>query len=135
MGFSRQEYWSGLPFPPPGDLSGPGIEPGSLALQADSLPSELPGEGIGVEALPENKEASHWGGVFRCTFWKDPFGVGRPVSWEVQGIEVGVWSGPEASDGGGGQIRDGSGTRNSSQGSWHLVLPKPLGFWGLPRWC
>ena len=42
MGFSRQEYWSGLPFPPPGALPNPGIEPGSPALQADSLPSELP---------------------------------------------------------------------------------------------
>ena len=41
MGFSRQEYWSGLPFPSPGDLPSPGIEPGSPALQADSLPTEL----------------------------------------------------------------------------------------------
>ena len=40
MGFSRQEYWSGLPCPPPGDLSNPGIKPGSPALQADSLSSE-----------------------------------------------------------------------------------------------
>ena len=39
--FSRQEYWSGLPFPSPWDLPNPGIEPGSPALQADSLPSEL----------------------------------------------------------------------------------------------
>ena len=38
MGFSRQEYWSGLPFPSPGNLSNPGIKPGSPALQADSLP-------------------------------------------------------------------------------------------------
>ena len=38
MGFSRQEYQNGLPFPPPGDLPNPGMEPGSLALQADSLP-------------------------------------------------------------------------------------------------
>ena len=43
MGFPRQEYWSGLPFPSPGDLPDPGIEPGSSALQADSLPFELPG--------------------------------------------------------------------------------------------
>ena len=42
MGFSRQEYWSGLPFPSPGDLPDPGIEPGSSALQAGSLPSEPP---------------------------------------------------------------------------------------------
>ena len=41
MGFSRQEYWSGLPFPSPGDLPEPGIEPRFLALQADSLPTEL----------------------------------------------------------------------------------------------
>ena len=40
MGSSKQEYWSGLPFPSPGDLLDPGIEPRSLALQADSLPSE-----------------------------------------------------------------------------------------------
>ena len=40
MGFSRQEYWSGLPFPSPGDLPNPGTEPGSPALQADALPSE-----------------------------------------------------------------------------------------------
>ena len=43
MGFSRQEYWSGLPFPSPGDPSHTGIEPGSPALQADSLPTELRG--------------------------------------------------------------------------------------------
>ena len=41
MGFSRQEYWSGLPFPSPGDLPDPGIESWSPALQADSLPTEL----------------------------------------------------------------------------------------------
>ena len=40
MEFSRQEYWSGLPFPSPGDLPDPGIEPGSPSLQADALLSE-----------------------------------------------------------------------------------------------
>ena len=44
MGFSRQKYWKGLPFPSPGDLPHPGIEPRSPALQADSLPAELPGK-------------------------------------------------------------------------------------------
>ena len=44
MGFSRQEYWSGLPFPSPGDLPDPGIKPASPALQADSLWSEPPGK-------------------------------------------------------------------------------------------
>ena len=41
MGFSSQEYWSGLPFPSPGDLPNPGIQPGSPALYTDALPSEL----------------------------------------------------------------------------------------------
>ena len=39
MGFSSQEYWSGLPFPPPGDLPDPGSEPGSPVLEASSLPA------------------------------------------------------------------------------------------------
>ena len=43
MEFSRQEYWSGLPFLPPGGLPNPGTEPGSLALPADSLLTEPPG--------------------------------------------------------------------------------------------
>ena len=44
MGFSRQEYWSGLPFPSPGDLPDPGIEPRSPTLQVDALPAEPPGK-------------------------------------------------------------------------------------------
>ena len=44
MEFSRQEYWSGLPFPSPGDLPDPAIKPMTLALQAGSLPSEPPGK-------------------------------------------------------------------------------------------
>ena len=58
MGFSRPEYWSGLPFPPPGDLPDPGIEPGSPSLQVVSLPAEPRGkprkpwtqEGVGVSS-------------------------------------------------------------------------------------
>ena len=52
MGFSRQEYWSGLPFPSPGDLPNPGIEPRSPAFQADALTSEPPGR-------PLIKKAEH----------------------------------------------------------------------------
>src|SRR5574341_460593 len=44
MGFPRQEYWNGLPFPSPGDLPDPGIEPRSPALQADSLLTETSGK-------------------------------------------------------------------------------------------
>ena len=54
-GFSRQEYWSGLPCPPPVDLPNPGIEPMSPTLQVDSLPSEPPGNpkktGVGSLSL------------------------------------------------------------------------------------
>ena len=57
MGFSRQEYWSGLPFPSPGDLLNPGIEPRSPTLQADSLLSEPPGKpkntGVGSLSHPQ----------------------------------------------------------------------------------
>ena len=60
MGFPRQEYWSGLPFPSPGDLPDSGIIHGSPALQADSLPSEPPGKpwhilqriGFGCKTVP-----------------------------------------------------------------------------------
>ena len=65
MEFSRQEYWSGLPFPSPRDL--PGIEPRSPALQADFLPSELPGR---------------------------PYIVVVPLTlelWQVQGIALEMW--------------------------------------------
>ena len=44
MEVSRPEYWTGEPFPSPGDLPDPGIKPGSPALQADSLPAELQGK-------------------------------------------------------------------------------------------
>ena len=50
MAFSRQEYWSELSFPSPGDLVNPGTEPGSLTFQADSLPSEPPGK-VKVKSL------------------------------------------------------------------------------------
>ena len=51
MGFSRQEYCSGLPYPCPGDLPNPGIEPRSPALQADPLLAELPGKPIYVHMM------------------------------------------------------------------------------------
>ena len=52
MGFSRQEYWSGLPFPAPRDLPNPGIEPGSPALEADTSTSEPPGK---PTSIPTNE--------------------------------------------------------------------------------
>ena len=49
MGFSRQEYWSGLPFPSSGDLRDPGTEPRSPTLQVDSLPAETQGKPRGTD--------------------------------------------------------------------------------------
>ena len=55
MGSSRQEYWSGLPFPSSGDLPNPGIEPGSPAFQADALSSEPPGKPYGCGSIMLSK--------------------------------------------------------------------------------
>ena len=48
MEFSKQEYWSGLPFPSPGDIPDPGVEPRSPTLQADALLSEPSGKPVGL---------------------------------------------------------------------------------------
>ena len=55
MGFSRQEYWSGVPFPSPGDLPDSGIKPGSPVLQTDAVPSEPPGK-------PKGDAVATWAG-------------------------------------------------------------------------
>ena len=62
IGFSRQEYWSGLPFPSPGDLPDPGIEPRSPTFQADALTSEPPGkfQVKGSEIVVQSSRWSHW---------------------------------------------------------------------------
>ena len=56
MGFSRQEYWSGLPFPSPGDLPDSRIEPVSPALEADALTSEPPGKPLEVKIDNQKKK-------------------------------------------------------------------------------
>ena len=62
MGFSKQEYWSGLPFPPPGDLPDPGIKPAVPALQADSLLLESPGKS------PESHDSAEHFHLFISSF-------------------------------------------------------------------
>ena len=66
-GFSRQEYWSGLPCPPPGDLLNPGIKPRSPTLQADSLLSEPPWEVAVLLAKIQSLATAYWHG--RPTMW------------------------------------------------------------------
>ena len=73
MGFSRQEYQSGLPFPSPGDLPNPGIKPGSPALQADALPSEPPGKpSIPSRIHKKRKKISMYAeGQCGCGTWEE----------------------------------------------------------------
>ena len=83
MGFSRQEYWSGLPFPSPGDLPNPGTEPGSPAFQADTLISEPPWvQFLGWEDHVEKEMATHSSILaWRSPWTKEPgrlvYGVAR----------------------------------------------------------
>ena len=66
MRFSRQGYWSGLPFPSPGDLPNPGIKPRSPALQADPLPTELQGMLISIDLYMLLNGRKH----ILFSFWK-----------------------------------------------------------------
>ena len=74
LGFSRQKYWSGSPFPSPGDLPNPGIEPRFPALEADALTSEPPGkqetwvQSLGWEDLLEKEMVTH----ISILAWKIP---------------------------------------------------------------
>ena len=66
MGFSRQEYWSGLPFPSPGDLPNPGIEPRCPAWQADAFSSEPPGKPREAVYVGKIKESFGYAGSILC---------------------------------------------------------------------
>ena len=74
MGFSRQEYWSGLPFPSPGDLPDPGIEPRSPALEADALASEPPGKMLKVLTLNFTKSKMPLQGTLLLCILREPRG-------------------------------------------------------------
>ena len=85
MGFSREEYWSGLPFPSPGYLPNPAIEPRSPALQADALPSESPGKPVGQHCcyshfLDEETEAQRGQRTWPRSHTQSAGGRGRSQS-------------------------------------------------------
>ena len=81
MGFSRQEYCSGLPYPSPGDLPDPEIEPRSPALQANSLPSEPPGKPDII-------------GPFKVVHWEFPgSSMVRTLYFHGRGQEFNPWLG------------------------------------------
>ena len=79
MGFSRQEYWSGLPFPSPEDLPDPGIEPRSPALEADALTSEPPGKFLSLSHC-------HFGLLFPIL--TNPKGQGLKSIWIGEHKEI-----------------------------------------------
>ena len=86
MEFSRQEYWSGLPCPPPGDLPSPGIEPRSFALQVNSLPSEPPGKPL-AEYKAQQIVQSSGSLISLCVCHKCRF-LGRALSQMVRAMEA-----------------------------------------------
>ena len=79
MRFSRQEYWSGLPFPSPGDLPDPRIEPRSPALQADALPSESPGRLLTLDCAQID-----------CVKLLEKHSNRLPTAWCIAGAEIEV---------------------------------------------
>ena len=95
MGFSRQEYWSGLPFPSPGDLPNPGIEPGSPALQTDALPSEPPGKPLNLLKWPVTRVEPGWGLETKGLKMAKGVGEGNGERGRIreccQGMRVWLW--------------------------------------------
>ena len=113
MGFSRQESWSGLPFPSPGDLPDPGNKPGSPALQADSLSAKLQGKPnwnvtwlikrkevlihtatqVNCKSIMWNQRSQSPGMIYGSTHRKNPEEANPPkwqkAEWWVPGSEVG----------------------------------------------
>ena len=78
MEFSRPEYWHGQPFPSRGDLPNPGIEPGSPAMQADSLSTELRGKPLSKEVFSNQRK--------RALVEPGSSGFGKPPTlWEASG--------------------------------------------------
>ena len=105
MEFSRQGYWSGLPFPSPGDIPDPEIEPRSPALQVDSLPSEPPGKPC-KSATPSKSGflASHWlslpSSSLQCFYqaWASAFHIEdkikpalRRMEWREKSLDKSQW--------------------------------------------
>ena len=90
MGFSRQENWSGLPFPSPGDLPNPGVEPRSPALQADALPSKPPGKSFHwLKVLP--KSCFKWLGQITSLYFVHPCSTRLNLSLAISNQWTEAW--------------------------------------------
>ena len=93
MGFSKQEYWSGLPFPSPGDLPNLGIEPGSPALRADSLLAEPPGKHIKKQRHHfANKGSNCQSYDFSCSHvWMWDWSIKKAERRRIDAFELWCW--------------------------------------------
>ena len=93
MAFSRQEYWSGLPFPSPGDLPDPGIKPRSPELQADALPSEPPGKPSAPNTRLLGKQSPGVGCGVKWTYvWISALPITSYVTLDKPGLSH-LWDG------------------------------------------
>ena len=113
MGCSRQEDWSGLPFPSPGGLPNPGIEPASPALQADSLPPELPGK---PQVL---KSVVNWLVGWLVWWLAEPLGTSYASMHTYTHLPGTPWL--KAASHSGGDLK---------AGQWWWEVPPPLLPWG-----
>jgi len=86
MGFSRQEYWSGWPFPSPGDLPDLGIEPRYPALQADGFTSEPPRNPSGIYAKMWSMQ--YWSQVVLCHIQASPLLLWKLRSLSISGVQL-----------------------------------------------
>ena len=86
--FSRQEYWSGLPFPSPGDLPNPGIEPGFPAFQADALPFEPPGNPCIAKLRLKLKKVGEIARPFRYDLTQIPYDYTAEVTNRFKGLDL-----------------------------------------------
>ena len=96
MGFSRQECWSRLPFPSPGDLPNPGIKPGSPTLQAGSLPSGPPGKARGKG--DRERKSIHTGGCFLPKIlkpFKETMVQSKLIKLQINGQDKNVSQSPQ----------------------------------------
>ena len=86
MGFSKQEYWSGVPFSSPGDLPDPGIEPRSPSLQVDTLPAKPPGKPWSSQTRDQTQVSCIAGGFFTSWATREAHIHSNPVKFVLKSL-------------------------------------------------
>ena len=130
MDFSREEYWSGLPFSSPGDLHNPGIKPGSPALQADSLPTELHlflGHSLALPFFGIGTKTGHFQSCGHCwvfqLLWHIQCSTFTESSFRMWSNSTGILSPPLPSGEGNGTLLQHSCLENPmDRGAWQTIV-------------